>query len=88
MVEWLAGSPREYESSPGKFWSFCGDCGSLVGYHRDSRPEHYDITTATLDNPGAFPPSVEIWIGEKIAWEAMAPGRPTKERSSLNEPAD
>lgn len=84
-VVWLRGEPREYESSAGKFWAFCADCGSLVGYRRDSRPQHYDVTTATLDDPDAFPPSVEIWVDEKIGWEAIAPDRPTRSRSSLNE---
>ena len=84
-VVWLAGEPQEYESSPGKFWNFCARCGSLVGYCRASRPEHYDITIATLDNPDAFPPTVEIWTGEKVGWEALNEAIPHKPRSSLNE---
>ena len=44
-----------------------------------------DLTTGTLDDPGRFPPDVEIWVGEKINWEALHPGLPKRERSSLNE---
>jgi len=84
-VEWFKGGPHEYSSSPGIHWRFCGDCGSLVGYRRDSRPEHIDVTTATLDAPDAFAPTVEIWTGDKIAWEALNPDLPSKLRSSLNE---
>ena len=83
--EWLKGEAREYSSSPGIHWRFCGACGSLVGYRRDSRPDHIDITTATLDNPDRFPPAVEIWVGEKIEWETLHPDLPKRERSSLNE---
>ena len=83
--DWLKGEPREYSSSPGIHWRFCGTCGSLVGYRRDSRPGHVDVTTATLDEPDLFPPTVEIWIGDKIAWEALHPDLPRKVRSSLNE---
>ena len=83
--EWIKGEPHEYSSSPGIFWRFCGACGSLVGYRRDSRPDHVDVTTATLDDPDAFPPTVEIWVGDKIAWEALHPDLPKKPRSSLNE---
>src|SRR4051812_7123580 len=61
----LQGEVREYSSSPGIFWGSCVTCGSLVTYRRDSRPDHRDITTATLDAPDAFAPTVEIWVGEK-----------------------
>jgi hypothetical protein len=82
---WLSPHPSEYSSSPGIHWRFCENCGSLVGYRRDSRPDHIDITTATLDDPDIFPPTVEIWTGDKIAWEALHPDLPKKLRSSLNE---
>ena len=81
----LAGDVREYSSSPGIHWGSCAICGSLVTYRRDTRPDHYDITTATLDDPDAFPPTVEIWVGEKIAWETLDPELPHKLRSTLNE---
>jgi hypothetical protein len=84
-VEIVRGEVREYSSSPGIHWGTCGACGSLVAYRRDSRPEHRDVTTATLDDPDAFPPTVEIWTGEKIGWEMLNPDLPHKERSSLNE---
>jgi len=81
----LQGEVREYSSSPGIYWGSCADCGSLVTYRRDTRPNHQDITTATLDDPDAFPPTAEIWVGEKIGWEALNPDLPHKERSTLNE---
>jgi len=81
----LAGDVREYSSSPGIHWGSCATCGSLVTYRRDTRPDHYDITTATLDESDAFPPTVEIWVGEKIAWETLDPNLPHKLRSTLNE---
>ena len=83
--DWLSGEPATYSSSPGIHWLFCDTCGSLVGYRRASRPAHMDITTGTLDDPGLYPPTVEIWTGEKIEWEALHPDLPKLERSSLNE---
>ena len=80
----LQGEISEYSSSPGIYWRSCPTCGSLVGYRRDSRPNHYDITTATLDDPDTFPPTVEIWVGEKIDWETLNPALPHRERSTLN----
>ncbi len=81
----LQGEVREYSSSPGIYWGSCPICGSLVTYRRDSRPDHHDITVATLDDPDAFPPTVEIWVTEKIGWETVDPALPQKPRSSLNE---
>ncbi len=82
---WLNGEPSAYTSSPGIAWLHCGKCGSLVGYRRASRPEHMDITTGTLDDPGRHPPGVEIWLDHKIDWETLNPNLPKRQQSSLNE---
>ena len=81
----VIGAVDEYSSSLGIYWGHCPCCHSLVTYRRDSRPDHLDITTATLDDPSAFPPTVEIWVGERCAWETLNPTLEHKERSSLNE---
>ena len=83
--QWLSGPPSDYSSSPGIHWLYCRDCGSTVGYQRSERPQHMDITTGTLDEPGRFPPQVEIWVGQKTGWETLHPELPKRERSSLNE---
>jgi hypothetical protein len=81
----IEGELREFSSSPGIYWGSCANCGSLVTYRRNSRPDHRDITTATLDDPAAFPPTVEIWVGEKCEWEVLNEALQHKQRSSLNE---
>ena len=63
----------------------CRDCGSLVGYRRASRPDHMDVTAGTLDDPGRYPPTVEIWLEQRIHWEPLDPDLPKRERSRLNE---
>ena len=85
QFEWLCGEPADFSSSPGIHWLFCAACGSLVWYRRGSRPDHMDVTTGTLDDPGRFPPDVEIWVGDRIEWETLHPDLPKRERSSLNE---
>ena len=84
-VGWLTGEPADYSSSSGIHWLYCRDCGSTVGYRRSERPNHMDITTGTLDDPDLYPPDVEIWVKERIGWEALHPELPKRERSSLNE---
>jgi hypothetical protein len=81
----ISGEPRWHSSSAGIRWGFCGDCGTLLFYERDSRPEHTDVTTVTLDEPNAFPPTVEIWTQDKLEWEQLNEKIPHRPRSSLNE---
>ena len=72
-VEILAGTLAIYASSPGVERGFCADCGSSLSYTRASRPGLFDVTTASLDDPEAFPPDKEIWLEEKLSWEAANP---------------
>jgi hypothetical protein len=83
--EWLGEEPTGYSSSAGIEWLHCAACGSLVAYRRSSRPEHMDITTGTLDDPGLYPPAVEIWLDHKIGWETLDPLLPRCAQSSLNQ---
>ena len=83
--EWIGAETAIYSSWPGIRWLHCGGCGSLVGYERDSRPNHTDITTGTLDEPDRYPPNAEIWLDHKIGWETLDPDLPKfRESSNLN----
>ena len=75
-VEIVAGDLVEHESSPGVFRGFCARCGSSLTYRRDSRPGLFDVTTASLDDAEAFPPTKEIWTEERLSWEAANPALP------------
>jgi len=80
--EWLAGTPREFSSSAGVVRTFCGDCGTSIGYARDTRADVVDVTTASLDEPDGCAPSFEIWTSHKLAWEATNPALAQFPRSS------
>jgi hypothetical protein len=73
-VEIIAGTLATYESSPGVERGFCARCGTSLAYRRASRPGLFDITTASLDDPEAFPPDKEIWTEERLSWVAANPG--------------
>ena len=64
------GEPVGFASSPGKRRTFCGRCGTPLTYQTEDSPDTIDIQTATLDDPGAFPPDREIWLEHKISWMA------------------
>jgi len=75
-VEIVEGALAIYASSPGVERGFCAACGSSLTYARANRPGLFDITTATLDDPEAFPPAIEIWLEERLSWEAANPDLP------------
>jgi len=66
----LAGADalRAYASSPGKWRSFCGRCGSPIHSHRDGAPEWVRLRIGTLDTPIAARPSAHIHVASKAGW--------------------
>jgi hypothetical protein len=76
-------SPAAFASSPGVTRTFCGRCGTALTWQKASETGSIDITTATLDDPDAFPPTKEIWIEHRLAWEALNPAIAHYARSSV-----
>ena len=77
-----SGTPATFASSPGVERGFCARCGTTLNYVSADRPDIADLTTATLDDPDAFAPDREIWLDEKISWEAVDHARARYPRSS------
>jgi hypothetical protein len=71
QVEFLAGAARSYESSPGVARGFCGNCGSQISYENAESASTIDLTTISLDDPNAFPPTGEVWLEHRVAWVAV-----------------
>ena len=51
-------------------------------YFSSDRTDVADVTAASLDDPDAFAPDREIWLDEKIGWEAVDHARARYPRSS------
>jgi hypothetical protein len=73
QLEMLAGSPMAFHSSPPVTRQFCGRCGSALTYETTKSPDSIDITTASLDDPNAFPPTADVWLEDKLAWQPTDP---------------
>jgi hypothetical protein len=71
QVEIIFGTARSYESSQGVVRRFCGACGSAISYESAETPSTVDLTTLSLDDPNAFPPTQEVWLEHKVPWEAV-----------------
>lgn len=82
QVEILSGRPRAYRSSQGVVRHFCGACGSQLSYENMASPTTIDITTASLDNPNLFPPTLETWLEHRVPWQSPDQTRAQYSRSS------
>jgi hypothetical protein len=60
--------PKEYNSSPGVWRSFCPNCGSPIGYRSDRRPDIVDLFVGTHDDPDSVRPWCHVETSEQIAW--------------------
>ncbi len=79
VVSWIAfdedrvsltqGQTVEFNSSGNTFRSFCPICGTGLLYRNAQYlPGIVDIQSATLDDPGAFPPQAHIQTADRLGW--------------------
>ena len=85
-VDILSGEITVFESSPGVTRGFCARCGTSLTYARANRPGLFDVTTGSLDDPGAFAPTKEIWTEERLSWVTPHPALPQFDQFSIQRP--
>lgn len=86
QFEWLQGQPATRHSSPRVTRGFCARCGTPITYRNDDEPGIVELTTATLDHPELFPPTHEIWLEHKLAWQPVNGALP-RHRHGSGEPS-
>ncbi|MGE4323220.1 MAG: GFA family protein [Sphingobium sp.] len=65
----VSGTPVRYRSSQDATRHFCGTCGTGLFYTNPAVfPGSIDIQTATLDDPGAWPPQAHVQMAEATSW--------------------
>jgi hypothetical protein len=69
----LSGAPAVFHSSPGVTRQFCSRCGTALTYQSERHPDTIDITTASLDDPDAYPPTTEVWLEDRLSWQPTSP---------------
>lgn len=77
----LQGQPKTINSSGSAMRSFCPDCGTGLFYRNAvNLPGIVDVQSATLDDPDALPPGVQIQVAERLHWMQQAHELPAFER--------
>ena len=65
----IGGETREYASSEHGRRHFCPKCGSGLFYTSEVIfPGQIDVQLATLDDPNAVVPTVQIQLADRIGW--------------------
>ncbi len=68
QVEFTAGKPKRYESSPDAVRGFCADCGTQISFEASYLPGLVDISIGSLDELAAISPSLHYWYEEHLSW--------------------
>ena len=66
--EWTGGEPARFRSSPPVERTFCARCGTSLTYTHEERAGEIDVTTGSLDDPDAFPPTKDVFAEQKLSW--------------------
>ena len=75
------GQPKTINSSGSAMRSFCADCGSGLFYRNAAiLPGLVDVQTATLDDPQALPPALQVQVAERLDWMRHVQDLPEFER--------
>ena len=75
------GKPVGFSSTPPVRRTFCGSCGTPLTYARVDAPDSIDVTTCSLDDPQAFPPTHHSWLSDDVAWVRFGDGLPAFRQS-------
>ncbi|MDQ3246674.1 MAG: GFA family protein [Pseudomonadota bacterium] len=75
------GDTKEYASSELGRRQFCGNCGTSLFYTNETVfPGSIDVQIATLDDPDALPPQIQVQVAERIGWMTQVADLPEFER--------
>ena len=71
---YIKGEPKVHESSPERWRSFCGNCGSPLTYYANWDPRGIHVYLGVLDEPDRFPAQFQVHCAERICWFDVADG--------------
>jgi hypothetical protein len=76
QLRFTRGALTEYRSSAAVLRGFCAACGTSLTFSNQTRPQDIDLTLASLDEPQRLPPTMHVWVQDKLPWLSIADGLP------------
>ena len=67
---------KAWESSPGYFREFCGQCGSPILKRKAKDPENLRLRAGTLDSDPGLSPAQHLHVNSKAPWVEISDGLP------------
>ena len=86
-LTWTLGEPALFASSNFARRGYCRDCGTPLTFG-DNRGEKIEVTTGSLDDPGAFPMTEHFGVESRIGWVHLNEGLPESTTDSSPSPAN
>lgn len=72
----VSGEPTRFRSSAKATRSFCPRCGTSLTFEHDDFADEIDVTTCSLDDPGALPPKDHTYTSSRLSWVRLGDGLP------------
>jgi hypothetical protein len=69
-----SGEPVRFRSSDHAVRAFCPRCGTQLAFESSRTPDEIDVTTCSLDEPGAVPPSDHTFAASRVSWDTICDG--------------
>lgn len=74
---YLSGKPKYHtkisERGETMLRGFCSDCGSPLGILEPHRPKIVFLSAASLDDPGFYKPTMNIYTDSSHSWDILDP---------------
>jgi hypothetical protein len=67
-VSFTEGMPKQFESSPEVWRSFCGRCGSPISYRAARFAGEIHFYIGAMDRPEQYVPQAHVHYGERVPW--------------------
>jgi hypothetical protein len=75
-VRFIRGTPQTFSKTPGVTRSFCGRCGTSIGYLDEGLADECYLTIGFFDHPERFEPQAHAYWRERLPWVAFADDLP------------
>jgi hypothetical protein len=72
----LAGNPKTFSKTTGVVRSFCGECGSSIGYSDEGLPDELYVSIGFMDAPERFAPAAHAYWDMRLPFVEMPDGLP------------
>jgi len=76
----VTGIPKTFSKNPGVVRSFCGECGTSIGYQDEGLPSEVYLCIGFMDAPQRFEPAAHGYWEQRLPFVEMADRLPRMTR--------